>query len=253
MESGAVPSVAIADTPVAADDAVRAGGPPVGTKVVCPAGGDRGAVDGEHGPAQERWRTCRPAASTRSTVQARPAVVGLHGVDTVVPCTLRAGPAPPRSGHLRGGLAPGRLRSVRRGRPGPVGFAAAPADGACGRRWPRLGTSTSPNSLGAGRSRPRGSRDLGAFGRPHAGALARTTLALDPACARSGRAGAVARGALDMAAQVTLTEPEVRAFSSLLSRVSERLATYEQQTHQDVRHAEELKAAADDLLSRLEQ
>ena len=34
-----------------------------------------------------------------------------------------------------------------------------------------------------------------------------------------------------MAAQVTLTEPEVRAFSSLLSRVSERLATYEEQTH----------------------
>jgi hypothetical protein len=58
---------------------------------------------------------------------------------------------------------------------------------------------------------------------------------------------------LDMAAQVTLTEPEVRAFSSLLTRVSERLANYEQQTHQDVRHAEELKAAADDLLGRLEQ
>ena len=56
-----------------------------------------------------------------------------------------------------------------------------------------------------------------------------------------------------MAAQVTLTEPEVRAFSSLLTRVSERLATYEQQTHQDVRHAEELKAAAGDLLGRLEQ
>ena len=53
-----------------------------------------------------------------------------------------------------------------------------------------------------------------------------------------------------MAAQVTLTEPEVRAFSSLLSRVSDRLATYEEQTHQDKRHAEELKAAADDLLSR---
>ena len=35
-----------------------------------------------------------------------------------------------------------------------------------------------------------------------------------------------------MAAQVTLTEPEVRAFSSLLSRVSDRLATYEEQTHQ---------------------
>ena len=48
-----------------------------------------------------------------------------------------------------------------------------------------------------------------------------------------------------MAAQVTLTEPEVRAFSSLLTRISERLANYEQQTHQDVRHAEELKAAAE--------
>jgi hypothetical protein len=57
----------------------------------------------------------------------------------------------------------------------------------------------------------------------------------------------------DMAAQVTLTEPEVRAFSSLLVRVSERLANYEEQTHQDIRHAEELKAAADDLLGRLEQ
>ena len=56
-----------------------------------------------------------------------------------------------------------------------------------------------------------------------------------------------------MAAQVTLTEAEVRAFSSLLTRVSERLAAYEQQTHQDVRHAEELKAAADDLLGRLER
>jgi hypothetical protein len=54
-----------------------------------------------------------------------------------------------------------------------------------------------------------------------------------------------------MAAQVTLSEDEVRTFSSLLSRVSERLATYEEQTHQDRHHAEELKAAADDLLSRL--
>jgi hypothetical protein len=45
----------------------------------------------------------------------------------------------------------------------------------------------------------------------------------------------------------------VRAFSSLLVRVSERLANYEEQTHQDIRHAEELKAAADDLLGRLEQ
>jgi hypothetical protein len=56
-----------------------------------------------------------------------------------------------------------------------------------------------------------------------------------------------------MANQVTLTEAEVRAFSSLLSRVSQRLAAYEEQTHQDKRHAEELQAAADDLLGRLEQ
>ena len=56
-----------------------------------------------------------------------------------------------------------------------------------------------------------------------------------------------------MAAQVTLTEPEIRAFSSLLSRVSDRLATYEEQTHQDKRHAEELRAAAVDLLSRFDQ
>jgi hypothetical protein len=35
-----------------------------------------------------------------------------------------------------------------------------------------------------------------AFGRPHASALARMTPALDPAGARSTRAGAVARGAL---------------------------------------------------------
>jgi hypothetical protein len=56
-----------------------------------------------------------------------------------------------------------------------------------------------------------------------------------------------------MANEITLSEAEVRAFSSLLSRVSERLAAYEEQTHQDKRHAEELKAAADDLLSRLGQ
>jgi hypothetical protein len=56
-----------------------------------------------------------------------------------------------------------------------------------------------------------------------------------------------------MANQVTLTEAEVRAFSSLLGRVSRWLADYEEQTHQDMRHAEELQAAADDLLSRLGQ
>jgi hypothetical protein len=56
-----------------------------------------------------------------------------------------------------------------------------------------------------------------------------------------------------MTIQVKLTEAEVRAFASLLSRVSDRLAAYEEQTHEDKRHAEELQAAADDLLGRLEQ
>jgi hypothetical protein len=56
-----------------------------------------------------------------------------------------------------------------------------------------------------------------------------------------------------MTAQVTLTEAEVRAFASLLNRVSDRLADYEEQTHQDRRHAEELRATADDLLSRLDE
>ena len=56
-----------------------------------------------------------------------------------------------------------------------------------------------------------------------------------------------------MTTQVVLTEAEVRAFSSLLSRVSERLATYEEQTHQDRRYAEELQASAGDLLYRINQ
>jgi hypothetical protein len=58
---------------------------------------------------------------------------------------------------------------------------------------------------------------------------------------------------MSMTTQVVLTEAEVRAFSSLLSRVSERLAAYEAQTHQDRRYAEELQATADDLLNRLNQ
>jgi hypothetical protein len=55
-----------------------------------------------------------------------------------------------------------------------------------------------------------------------------------------------------MANHVVLSADEVRSFTSLLSRVSVRLATYEAQTHQDRHHAEELQAAVDDLLRRLE-
>ena len=48
-----------------------------------------------------------------------------------------------------------------------------------------------------------------------------------------------------MAGQITLTEQEARALSSLLGRASDRLATYEEQTHQDRRLAEEIREAAD--------
>jgi cell shape-determining protein MreC len=64
-------------------------------------------------------------------------------------------------------------------------------------------------------------------------------------------AAVVVEGSAVMADQVKLTEAEVRAFSSLLTRVSDRLGTYEEQTHQDKRYAEELKEAANDLVSRL--
>jgi hypothetical protein len=56
-----------------------------------------------------------------------------------------------------------------------------------------------------------------------------------------------------MAGQITLTEQEARALSSLLSRASDRLATYEEQTHQDRRLAEEIREAADDLVNRIGQ
>ena len=47
-----------------------------------------------------------------------------------------------------------------------------------------------------------------------------------------------------MAGQITLTEQEARALSSLLDRASDRLATYEEQTHQNRRLAEEIREAA---------
>jgi hypothetical protein len=54
-----------------------------------------------------------------------------------------------------------------------------------------------------------------------------------------------------MPGQVTLTEQEARALSSLLNRASDRLATYEEQTHQDRRLAEEILEAAGDLVNRI--
>jgi uncharacterized protein YbjQ (UPF0145 family) len=50
-----------------------------------------------------------------------------------------------------------------------------------------------------------------------------------------------------MSRQVVLNEDEVRAFASLLTRISQRLDTYEQQTHEDRQYAQELQATADDL------
>jgi CBS domain-containing protein len=54
-----------------------------------------------------------------------------------------------------------------------------------------------------------------------------------------------------MADQITLTDQEARALSSLLERASDRLATYEEQTHQDRRLAEEIREAAGDLVNRI--
>lgn len=54
-----------------------------------------------------------------------------------------------------------------------------------------------------------------------------------------------------MAGQITLTDQEARALSSLLERASDRLATYEEQTHQDRRLAEEIREAAGDLVNRI--
>jgi hypothetical protein len=54
-----------------------------------------------------------------------------------------------------------------------------------------------------------------------------------------------------MAGQITLTDQEARALSSLLERASDRLEAYEEQTHQDRRLAEEIREAAGDLVNRL--
>jgi hypothetical protein len=54
-----------------------------------------------------------------------------------------------------------------------------------------------------------------------------------------------------MPAQVRLTEAEAHAFSSLLRRASDRLETYKEQTYRDRRLAEEIRIAADELVSRL--
>jgi hypothetical protein len=46
-------------------------------------------------------------------------------------------------------------------------------------------------------------------------------------------------------------EQEARALSSLLNRASDRLATYEEETHRDRRLAEEMREAAGDLVNRI--
>ena len=53
-----------------------------------------------------------------------------------------------------------------------------------------------------------------------------------------------------MPGQITLTELEAWVLSSLLNRASDRVATYEVQTHQD-RLAEEIREAAGDLVNRI--
>jgi hypothetical protein len=54
-----------------------------------------------------------------------------------------------------------------------------------------------------------------------------------------------------MSGQITLTDQEARDHSSLLILYSDRLETYEEQTHQDRRLAEEIREAAGDLVNRI--
>jgi hypothetical protein len=75
---------------------------------------------------------------------------------------------------------------------------------------------------------------------------------VDVGAAEEARTDAREKGVV-MAGQVTLTEQEARALSSLLDRASDRLATYEEQTHQDRRLAEEIREAAGDLANRIGQ
>jgi hypothetical protein len=77
------------------------------------------------------------------------------------------------------------------------------------------------------------------------------TLLLEPETVRrEARTDGLEKGVV-MAGQITLTEQEARALSSLLDRASDRLATYEEQTHQDRRLAEEIREAAGDLVNRI--
>jgi hypothetical protein len=75
---------------------------------------------------------------------------------------------------------------------------------------------------------------------------------VDVGAAEEARIDGPERGVV-MAGQITLTGQEARALSSLLDRASDRLATYEEQTHQDRRLAEEIREAASDLANRVSQ
>ena len=83
---------------------------------------------------------------------------------------------------------------------------------------------------------------------PHGG-WPRQPVDTDPITAEA-RLAASEKG-VAMAGQITLTDQEARALSSLLERASDRLATYEEQTHQDRRLAEEIREAAGDLVNRI--
>ena len=54
-----------------------------------------------------------------------------------------------------------------------------------------------------------------------------------------------------MPGRITLTEQEARALSSLLDRARAGVATYEEQTHQNRRLAEEIREPAGDPINRI--
>jgi hypothetical protein len=100
----------------------------------------------------------------------------------------------------------------------------------------------------ASRRKVTGDGRTGTARAPHGG-WPRQSVDIDAVTAEAGLA--MSGKGVVMAGQITLTDQEARALSSLLGRASDRLATYEEQTHQDRRLAEEVREAAGELVSRI--
>src|SRR5215217_8571152 len=181
------------------------------------------------GSAGRSWRHGRveqPRAAASNRPRAQPDVLPRHaGAGDLPRVRQRAGPG---HGVLSGWRVSGAV--------GPRRRAASPGHGA-----------------------------VAAGARPgHDATRARRAWRADPAGAEAGAVGAAGdvdrgprwgahlhRGGAGGASAAPPRLAEAHAFSSLLRRASDRLETHEQQTHQDRRLAEEIRIAADELVSRL--